>query len=123
MLLVSASGCTATVAGPNLGLWSYPIPLSPYFQKREEDAYWNKLRYKRSLILGPMTAGAPEVGAGSALGRRGDAGLERPGPSKAAFPGCTRSAKPCPHRERADCGLYRSGPGCFRWSVPPSSIT
>jgi hypothetical protein len=61
MLLVSSSGCTATVAGPNLGLWSYPIPVSPYFQKREEDAYWNKLRYKRSPILGPITAGAPEV--------------------------------------------------------------
>ncbi len=60
-LLVSAGGCTATVAGPNLGLWSYPIPLSPYFQKREEDAYWNKLRYKRAVILGPLTAGAPEV--------------------------------------------------------------
>jgi hypothetical protein len=60
-LLVSASGCTQTVVGPNLGLWSYPLPLSPYFQKREEDAYWNHLRYKRSVILGPLTPGAPEV--------------------------------------------------------------
>ncbi len=61
LLMVAASGCTATVAGPNLGLLSYPIPLSPYFQKREEDAFYAHLRYKRSPILGPITPGAPEV--------------------------------------------------------------
>ncbi|MGO8690015.1 MAG: hypothetical protein ACLQLG_10305 [Thermoguttaceae bacterium] len=59
--LISAAGCTQTLAGPNLGLWSYPLPLSPYFQKREEDAYWNHLRYKRAVILGPLTPGAPDI--------------------------------------------------------------
>ena len=61
LLLISASGCTQTVLGPNLGLLSYPIPLSPYFQKREEDAYWDHLRYKRCPVLGPIAPGAPEM--------------------------------------------------------------
>jgi hypothetical protein len=61
LLLVSVSGCTQTVLGPNLGLASYPIPLSPYFQKREEDAYWNHLKYKRAVVLGPLTPGGPEA--------------------------------------------------------------
>ena len=60
--LVSAAGCTQTLAGPNLGLWSYPVPLSPYFQKREEDAYWNHLRYERAVILGPLPPG-PRISA------------------------------------------------------------
>ena len=51
-----------TLSGPNLGLSSYPIPVSPYFQKREEDKYWNHLRYERSPVLGPLVAGAPDIG-------------------------------------------------------------
>lgn len=58
IVLISAAGCTQTVAGPNLGLWTYPIPLPAYFQKREEDAFIDHLRYKRAVILGPLTPGA-----------------------------------------------------------------
>ena len=36
--LGSSAGCGTIVLGPNFGLLGYPIPLSPYFQKREEDA-------------------------------------------------------------------------------------
>lgn len=60
-VLVSALGCAGTVVGPNLGILGYPIPMTPYLQKREEDAHWKHERYKRAPVLGPLTAGAPEV--------------------------------------------------------------
>jgi hypothetical protein len=62
MVFVSALGCGGNVVvGPNLGLLGYPIPMTPYFQKREEDAFHRNLRYDRMPILGPLTAGAPAV--------------------------------------------------------------
>jgi hypothetical protein len=57
-LLCGASGC-AGVAGPNLGVFGVPIPVSPYFQDKKEDEYWIKERYDRVPILGPLTAGGP----------------------------------------------------------------
>jgi hypothetical protein len=57
-LLLSSSGCT-TNFGPNLGMMSYPIPVSPYLQKTYEDRYHNWERYSRSPILGPITADTP----------------------------------------------------------------
>ena len=45
-------GLRQIVLGPNLGLLAYPIPLSPYFQKREEDAFWNHKRYERMPVSG-----------------------------------------------------------------------
>ena len=52
------SGC-ATDCGPQLGLWAYPIPVSPYFQWQLEECHKNKERYERVAILGPTTAGGP----------------------------------------------------------------
>jgi len=57
--LLAASGCT-TVAGPNLGIAAFPIPISPYLQKQQEDTFWNHKRYDRMPILGPITPGSPE---------------------------------------------------------------
>jgi hypothetical protein len=57
--LVHASGC-AMVAGPNLGILSFPVPVSPYFQKLPEDKFWNHERYDRMPVLGPLTASSPE---------------------------------------------------------------
>jgi len=56
--LVSATGCS-TVAGPNLGILNFPIPVSPYFQKSAEDRFWDYERYERMPILGPITPGSP----------------------------------------------------------------
>ena len=60
--LVSASGCTSTI-GPSvdIGLASIPIPVSPFFQDQLEDNAWEKERYQRVPILGPITAGGPAV--------------------------------------------------------------
>ena len=44
-----------------MGILAYPIPVSPYFQKRKEDAFWNHERYERAPILGPITSGGEIV--------------------------------------------------------------
>src|SRR5262249_36633340 len=48
-----------TVGGPSLGIASIPIAVSPYFQDRKEDKYWEHERYERVASLGPMTSGTP----------------------------------------------------------------
>jgi len=53
-------GCFAST-GASLGLFGVPIPVSPYFQKQQEDRFWNHERYERAPILGPITPGAPVV--------------------------------------------------------------
>jgi hypothetical protein len=58
---LSGTGCVGITAGPNFGLIGVPIPVSPYFQKIEEDEFWNKERYEKVPILGPLTAGGPAV--------------------------------------------------------------
>jgi hypothetical protein len=58
VMLFSATGCN-TVYGPNMGIFSYPIPVSPYFQDHAEDQLYEKERYERVPILGPITSGGP----------------------------------------------------------------
>ncbi len=55
--LISAAGCASV--GPNLGIMAYPIPVSPFFQKRFEDHFHEHKRYNRVPILGPLVAGGP----------------------------------------------------------------
>jgi hypothetical protein len=38
-----------------------PVPLSPYFQKEQENKFWVRERYQRVPILGPVTSGGPPV--------------------------------------------------------------
>ncbi len=52
-----STGCTSL--GPYLGAVAVPIPVSPYFQKREEDKHWVHERYARVPILGPTSHGGP----------------------------------------------------------------
>ncbi|HVU89908.1 MAG TPA: hypothetical protein VHD36_21435 [Pirellulales bacterium] len=53
----TASGCMwplATASGP---MWQFPwpVPVSPYYQKKHEDKFWVHERYERVPILGPVT--------------------------------------------------------------------
>ncbi len=57
-MAVLSSGCFQTV-GPSLGIFSVPIPISPYWQKSAEDKFYIHERYARVPILGPLTAGGP----------------------------------------------------------------
>jgi hypothetical protein len=62
--LLSCTGCSFPLntifASPKI-TFPVPIPVSPYFQKRLEDKFWNEERYERVPILGPITAGGPAV--------------------------------------------------------------
>jgi len=60
MYAVSSTGCVG-VTGINLGIAGIPIPVSPYFQKLQEDKFWIQERYERSPILGPVTPGSPAI--------------------------------------------------------------
>ena len=61
---LSTSGCysgLSTLGYNNLGLLSIPIPVSPFLQDQLEDAAWEKERYDRVPILGPLTSGGPAM--------------------------------------------------------------
>lgn len=59
-LSLANTGCFwVTTQGPNLGVFSIPIPVSPYFQDEEEYAFHMEERYEKVPILGPLTAGGP----------------------------------------------------------------
>lgn len=60
LFLIPTTGCQ-TATGPTLGIFNYPIPVSPYFQDQREDRFWNHERYERVPILGPITSGGPAV--------------------------------------------------------------
>jgi hypothetical protein len=61
LTLASTVGCTANWTGPSLGIFSYPVPVSPWLQDRMEDNFWRRLRYSRVPVLGPLTPGGPEM--------------------------------------------------------------
>jgi hypothetical protein len=56
---LGSTGCTHL--GPSLGIWAFPIPITPYLQKQKEDKFWMHERYERAPILGPITSGAEIV--------------------------------------------------------------
>lgn len=57
---VASTGCIG-MSGLTLGIFSIPIPVSPYYQDQEELEFWNHERYERVPIMGPLTAGGPAV--------------------------------------------------------------
>lgn len=58
-LAVASTGCIGITNGFNLGAAAIPIPVSPLQQKRLEDQAWEKERYDRVPIMGPLTHGGP----------------------------------------------------------------
>ena len=85
--LVSSNGCFWVLSGgPNLGIFSIPIPVSPYLQQREEDEFWEHERYDRVPILGPITAGGPAVALDEPSDDEIMRTLERSHPVKGGIP-------------------------------------
>ena len=39
--ILSGTGCVGISQGPSLGFLGIPIPVSPYFQDKQEDKFWN----------------------------------------------------------------------------------
>ena len=63
LLAVTTTGCGWGIVtqGPSLGILGLPVPVSPYFQDQKEDESWEKERYERVPILGPITSGGEPV--------------------------------------------------------------
>ena len=61
LLAVSTTGCYGVNYGYNIGFLGYPLPVSPYYQHKQEEKFWIKERYARVPILGPTTSGGPVV--------------------------------------------------------------
>jgi hypothetical protein len=79
------TGCTSS-GGPFLGAAGVPIPVSPYFQKREEDKHWQHERYDRVPILGPITSGGEPVALDPPSDDEVIRALERVNPTEGGFP-------------------------------------
>ena len=58
MTAISTTGCFQSL-GPSLGVFSVPIPVTPYWQKLQEDRHHIHERYARVPILGPIIEGGP----------------------------------------------------------------
>jgi hypothetical protein len=62
LLLLTNTGCFwLATYGPTLGPLAIPIPVSPYFQDRQEVKFWIHERYGKTPILGPIAPGEPCV--------------------------------------------------------------
>lgn len=85
LAIISSVGC-AGVAGPNLGVFGVPIPVSPYFQDRKEDEFWEKERYDRAPILGPLSANSPTEALDPPSDDEVMRTLERAHPVEGGFP-------------------------------------
>ncbi len=85
-VILSSTGCQPVIFGPNIGALAYPVPVSPYFQKKEEDAFWNHKRYDRTPILGPFQPGAPEIGFDTPSEDEVMRKLEKARPVQGGFP-------------------------------------
>ncbi|MDP6469294.1 MAG: hypothetical protein QF918_16205 [Pirellulaceae bacterium] len=59
ILALTNTGCVGITTGPSLGIFSIPVPISPYFQDKAEDRHWIEERYESVPILGPLTSGGP----------------------------------------------------------------
>lgn len=59
--LLSATGCGTAMSPIDWGVGNYPVPVSPYFQKRLEDKAWDEERYDKMPILGPLGEGIPDA--------------------------------------------------------------
>lgn len=52
------TGCIG-IPGPGLGIFSIPVPVSPYFQGAYEDMAYEKNRYNQVPILPPISEAIP----------------------------------------------------------------
>jgi len=56
-VLATCTGCPSL--GPQMGILAYPIPISPYWMKKQEDKFHIHEKYGRLPILGPIPPGGP----------------------------------------------------------------
>jgi hypothetical protein len=85
LMALGSTGCVTTV-GPNLGFMAFPIPISPYFQDKKEDEWWNHERYEKAPILGPLVDGGPDIGLDEPTDDEVMRALERARPIEGGLP-------------------------------------
>ena len=61
LVMISTTGCFGGSGGISTGFLGFPIPVSPYYQHKQEEKFWQHERYDRVPILGPTTSGGPVV--------------------------------------------------------------
>jgi hypothetical protein len=83
-VMITNTGCAEL--GPSLGFLAYPVPISPFFQKQQEDRFWEQERYDRVPILGPLTSGGPAVALDAPSDDEIMRALERAKPVEGGFP-------------------------------------
>ncbi len=81
----SLTGCVGTL-GNNLGIFSVPIPITPYWQKSLEDKNWEHERYERVPIMGPVTSGGPPLALDAPSDDEVMRALERVAPVQGGIP-------------------------------------
>ena len=84
-ILSTSTGCF-TSQGPTLGIFSIPVPVSPYFQDNFEDHFWEHERYDRVPILGPIVPGGPTVALDTPSDDEVMVSLERARPIEGGIP-------------------------------------
>lgn len=88
LVLVSvllATGCN-TSYGPRFGIFTYPIPLTPYLQDQEEQRFWEKSHYKGTPVLEPFTPGGPSIAMDPPTQDEVMRKLEKAHPSRGGIP-------------------------------------
>jgi hypothetical protein len=84
---VANTGCFwITKEGPNLGLFSIPIPVSPYFQDKEEQRFWVHEKYGKAPVLGPIAPGGPVTAIDTPSDDEVMVALERVRPVRGGLP-------------------------------------
>jgi hypothetical protein len=72
--------------GPNLGMFSIPIPVSPYFQDKEEQRWWVHEKYAKAPVLGPLAPGGPVTAIDTPSDDEVMVALERVRPVRGGLP-------------------------------------
>ena len=84
---VANTGCFwIAKEGPNLGMFSIPIPVSPYFQDKEEQRFWVHEKYGKAPVLGPIAPGGPVTAIDTPSDDEVMVALERVRPVRGGLP-------------------------------------
>jgi hypothetical protein len=84
---VANTGCFwITKEGPNLGMFSIPTPVSPYFQDKEEQRFWVHEKYGKAPVLGPIAPGGPVTAIDTPSDDEVMVALERVRPVRGGLP-------------------------------------
>jgi len=87
IVLLTNTGCFwIAEMGPNMGAFSIPIPVSPYFQREQEEKFITHEQYAKAPILGPILPGEPVVAVDTPSDQEVMVALEKARPIEGGIP-------------------------------------